>query len=122
MNVLKKNFKEIVEAIKDPIFYRVLIFLALTGTIPSFGTFGYYFMLDVVKLSKFTIALLNVLGYVSLMLGSALFNSVFNKKRIQHPLHLQHRARDFVLAYEPPICNETKRGVRPARYVCNYLR
>lgn len=80
MNVLKKNFKEIVEAIKDPIFYRVLIFLALTGTIPSFGTFGYYFMLDVVKLSKFTIALLNVLGYVSLMLGSALFNSVFNKK------------------------------------------
>ena len=37
-------------------------------------------MLDVVKLYKFTIALLNVLGYISLMLGSALFNAVLNKK------------------------------------------
>lgn len=54
--------------------------MALTGTIPSFGTFGYYFMLDVVKLSKFTIALLNVLGYISLLLGSILFNACLKKK------------------------------------------
>jgi hypothetical protein len=46
---------------------------------PSFGSFGYYFMLDVVKLSKFTIAMLGVLGFVCMFIGSSIFQFWFNK-------------------------------------------
>lgn len=68
---------------KEPIFYRVIVYLLLTGLIPSFGTFGYYFMLDVVQLSKFTVAILGVLGYACLMIGSSLYNYGFNKKEFR---------------------------------------
>ena len=71
------------QAIKEPIFYKVLIYLFLTGLIPSFGTFGYYFMLDVVQISKATIALLGVLGYICLMAGSSIYNYAFNNKEIR---------------------------------------
>jgi hypothetical protein len=81
--VLKQNCSEVWTAIKEPPFHRTLLYLALTCTIPSFGTFGYYFMLDVVQLSKQTIALLNVLGYISLFFGSALFNSCLAKKEFR---------------------------------------
>jgi hypothetical protein len=71
---LKRCQDEIFYAIKEPVFYRVIIFLALNALlIPSFGSFGYYFMLDIVLLSKFTIAMLGVLGYVCLLIGSYLF-------------------------------------------------
>jgi len=62
----------------------VILFLILSGiTVPSFGTFGYYFMLDVVKLSKFTIAMLSVIGYVCLLIGSALFTTFFANMEIR---------------------------------------
>lgn len=57
--------------------------MLLTGLVPSFGTFGYYFMLDVVHISKFTIALLGVLGYICLMFGSSLYNYGLNKKEFR---------------------------------------
>jgi glucose uptake protein GlcU len=47
--------------------------------IPSFGSFGYYFVLDVVKISKFTIAMLGVVGYICLMIGSFLYHKYFTK-------------------------------------------
>lgn len=55
----------------------------MTGLQPSFSTFGYYFMLDIVQLSKFTIAMLGVLGYACLMVGSSLYNYGFNKKEFR---------------------------------------
>jgi hypothetical protein len=69
---------EIAEAVKIKEFKNVLLYLLLTGLlIPSFGSFGYYFMLDVVELSKFTIAMLGVIGYFCLMVGSFLYKSCF---------------------------------------------
>lgn len=51
---LKKNFKQIGQAIVMPEIYLVIGFFLLNGLIsPDFGDFGYYFMLNVVKLSKF---------------------------------------------------------------------
>ena len=71
---LKKNLHEVMQAIRIPIFYKVVLFLVLNGLLlPSFGSFGYYFMLDIVKISKFTIAMLGVLGYICLMIGSSVF-------------------------------------------------
>lgn len=72
------------QAIQIPVFYRVILFLILNGLlIPSFGTFGYYFMLDVVELSKFTIAILGVLGYACLMIGSSVYSCGLNKKEFK---------------------------------------
>ncbi len=48
--------------------------------IPSFGSFGYYFMLDIVQLSKFTIAMLGVLGFVCMFIGTSMFQFWFNKQ------------------------------------------
>lgn len=50
---------------------------------PSFGTFGYYFMLDVVKISKFTIAMLSVIGYICLMIGSSIYHKCFSKREFR---------------------------------------
>jgi hypothetical protein len=44
---------------------------------PSFGSFGYYFMLDVVQVSKFTIAMLGVLGFFCMLIGALMFKSFF---------------------------------------------
>jgi len=48
-------------------------------TVPSFGAFGYYFLLDEVKLSKFTLAMLSVLGSVCLLFGSLMYNKCFRE-------------------------------------------
>lgn len=42
---------------------------------PSFGTFSYYFQMDVIKVSKQNVALLNIVGYICLLCGSQLYNS-----------------------------------------------
>ncbi len=78
---LKKNLTEVMQAIRIPIFYKVVLFLVLNGLLlPSFGSFGYYFMLDIVKISKFTIAMLGVLGYICLMIGSSVFQKYLTRK------------------------------------------
>ena len=52
----------------------MIIYLLIGGLlVPSFGSFGYYFMLDVVKVSKFTYAMLTVLGFLCLLIGSVLY-------------------------------------------------
>ena len=43
--------------------------------VPNFGSFGYYFQTDVLKVSKQNIALLNILGYTCLLFGSQFYNS-----------------------------------------------
>jgi len=62
----------------EPIFYQVIIYLMLTGAlVPSFGSFGYYFMLDVVEISKFTYSLLGLLGFICLGIGTAMYQKYF---------------------------------------------
>lgn len=46
-------------------------------TVPSFGSFGYYFMLDVVGLSKFTYSMLTVLACICLLFGTLMYNRCF---------------------------------------------
>jgi len=76
--------REIKEAFSIPEFRNVLIYLLLTGFLcPSFGSFGYYFMLDVVKISKFTIAMLGVIGFACVIAGSLLFNYCFKNSEIR---------------------------------------
>lgn len=51
---------------------------------PSFGSFGYYFARDVVQLSNFTISLLGVLSFITLIIGSQLYNVYLKNKEIRH--------------------------------------
>ena len=71
-------------------YYSVILYLILTGmVVPSFGTFGYFFMLDVVELSKFTYSMLTVLGYFCLLIGSALYTKYCKDKEFRNLIVLE---------------------------------
>ena len=56
----------------------MLLYLIIGGfLVPSFGSFGYYFMLDVVKISKFTYSMLTVLGFFCLFIGTMIYKKYF---------------------------------------------
>jgi len=68
---MKHNFGEIKDALVLREFRNVLIYMCLSSIVtPSFGVFDYYFFMDVVKLSKFTFAMLSVFGFGTLLLGT----------------------------------------------------
>ena len=77
---IKRNCREIKEGCKIRPIYCVIIYLLITGIlVPSFGSFSYFFMLDVVGISKFAYAMLTVLGYFTLLIGTSLFNRYFKE-------------------------------------------
>ena len=81
---VKRNLSEIVEAFQVREYYSVILYLVLYGLVsPSFGSFGYFFMLDVVELSKFTYSMLTVLGFFCLLIGSALYTKYFKEKEFR---------------------------------------
>lgn len=72
---LKKNSIEIKEAMKIPVIYRTIGFFLLSGLIvPTFSDINYYFVLNVVKFSKFTVSMLSIVGYISLLGGVIMYN------------------------------------------------
>ena len=75
---------EIKQAVQVPEIYQVIMYLSLYGlVVPSFSSFGYFFMLDVVELSKFTYSMLTVLGFFCLLIGSALYTKYFKEKEFR---------------------------------------
>ena len=82
---LKRNMYEIKEAFKIREYYFIILYLFIGGfLVPNFGSFGYYFMLDVVGISKFTYSMLTVLGYVCLLLGTQVFNKYFKESEYRN--------------------------------------
>ena len=75
---LCRYMSEIGQAFTIPEIYCMILYLLLYGlVVPSFSSFGYFFMLDVVELSKFTYSMLTVLGFFCLLIGSALYTKYF---------------------------------------------
>jgi len=67
-----------------PEIHCMIIYLFAYGlVVPSFSSFGYFFMLDVVELSKFTYSMLTVLGFFCLLIGSALYTKYFKEKEFR---------------------------------------
>ena len=67
---LKRNFRQIGQAIVMPEIYLVIVFFIINGLIsPDFGDFSYYFMLNVCNVSKFQYSMLGVIGQVTSILG-----------------------------------------------------
>jgi len=68
---VKRNCAEIKEGLKIKEFYCLIIYLLVSGfLVPSFGSFGYFFMLDVVGISKFAYSMLTVLSFGCLLVGT----------------------------------------------------
>ena len=85
MQEVKRNCSEILEAFQVREYYSVILYLVLYGLVsPSFSSFGYFFMLDVVELSKFTYSMLTVLGFFCLLIGSALYTKYFKEKEFRN--------------------------------------
>ena len=82
---LKRNLYEIKEAFKIREYYLIILYLFIGGfLVPNFGSFGYYFMLDVVGISKFTYSMLTVLGYICLLIGTQFFNKYFKESEYRN--------------------------------------
>ena len=75
---LKRNCSEIKQAFQIKAYYQMILYLVISGLlVPSFSSFDYYFMIDVVGISNSTLALLSVLGYACSFVSTQLFNSYF---------------------------------------------
>ena len=71
---LGRSCTEIGQALQVKEIYSILAFMALYALlIPSFASFDYYFMLDVVGISQFEFSMLCALHYVCMFIGSHLF-------------------------------------------------
>lgn len=69
---------EIGVATKSPEIYRTLLYFLLCGAlVPTFGDINYYFQINVINFSKFTISLLTLLSFVSLLGGTYIYNKYF---------------------------------------------
>lgn len=75
---VKNKVVDIFSVMKSPEIYRTLLYFFLVGAlIPSYGDISYYFSINVVHFSKFTISMLTLLGFVSLMGGTYVYNRFF---------------------------------------------
>lgn len=82
---IKRNIGDMQEALRIREFYSMILYLIIGGfLVPNFGSFGYYFMLDVVKISKFTYSMLTVLGFVCLFCGTLIYKRYFMEKEYRN--------------------------------------
>jgi hypothetical protein len=69
---------------KIPVIYRTIGFFLLSGLmVPTFSDINYYFVLNVVKFSKFTVSMLSIVGYISLLGGVIMYNKWFKHREIR---------------------------------------
>lgn len=81
---VKRNTLEIKEAVKIPAIYKTILFFLLGGLlVPSFGDINYYFILNVVNFSKFTVSMMSIIGYLSLLGGVIMYNRYFKQVEIR---------------------------------------
>lgn len=64
--------------------YRTITYFLLGGLlVPSFADYGYYFYLNEVKFSEFTVSMLNIAAYISLLAGILLYQRFFKHYEIR---------------------------------------
>mmetsp|Transcript_18278 Transcript_18278/g.17402 ORF Transcript_18278/g.17402 Transcript_18278/m.17402 type:complete len:254 (+) Transcript_18278:399-1160(+) len=81
---VKRNLREIKEALMMPQIYRTLLFFILAALVtPSFGTFFYYFALNVLNMTKATLSLLGVLAFFYLFLATFIYTKFFSETEIR---------------------------------------
>jgi Na+/melibiose symporter-like transporter len=75
---LKKNCQAIGRAIKMREIYSLVIFFIAYGILsPKFDDFTYFFLLNVIGISKFIFALLALIGQICHIIGAILYKTFF---------------------------------------------
>jgi len=73
---LKKNCQAIGRAIKmREIYFVVIFFLAKSIIVPSFDEFSYFFLLNVIGISKFMFAVLVLIGQIAHIVGALIYKA-----------------------------------------------
>lgn len=71
-----------------PEIYLVILFFVLNGLIsPDFGDFSYYFMLNVVKISKFQYSMLGVVGSFTSVFGTMYYEKYLKDIEVRTVLY-----------------------------------
>ena len=74
MSVFSRNCHELGQAFQIKEIYSIIIFMGCYALlVPNFGSFDYYFMLDVVGVTQFQYSMISVLHYFCMFIGSYLF-------------------------------------------------
>ena len=66
--------------LEEPIVRRVFLYLILHGFTPSFETFHYFWVLNCLKLSKFTVAIAPIIAGAALVIAPSIFNKYLSVK------------------------------------------
>lgn len=75
-------------AMMMPEIYLVIAFFLLNGLLsPDFGDFSYYFMLNVVKLSKFQYSILGVIGQITSVFGTMYYEAYLKDLEVRRVLY-----------------------------------
>jgi hypothetical protein len=84
---MKRNAREIREAMKIPMIYRTIGFFVMSAAVvPSYGEIQYFFNLNVVKFSKFTVSMLTIVSYVAILVGVIIFGRYFKQREMRQLL------------------------------------
>lgn len=80
---VKRNMTEVREAFKIKEFYGVVLYLVLKGiTVPRFGSFSYYIRTDVYGIPKATLAMMRIVSYVCMYIGSQAYGKFLKGKEL----------------------------------------
>ena len=81
---LKKNCQAIGRAIKMREIYLLIIFIISRAlTVPKFDEFTYFFLLNVIGISKLMFAILVLIGNVSGIIGALIYKSFFRNIEVR---------------------------------------
>ena len=73
----KSNLKDMWKGIKQPEFYRSVLFFIIMGSlVPNFTTFLYYYQVEISGFTQLTYSLLQLLSYITLFLSTFLFQGL----------------------------------------------
>lgn len=68
------KFKRVAKNCEEPIVQTLFLFIILQGLIPNFETFGYYFVLNELRISKFVVGISPIIAGFFLFVGPLLYN------------------------------------------------
>lgn len=71
---MRLRYNRVLKNLEEPIVRRVFLYLILVGFTPAFATFQYFFVLDTLHISKFTVAMAPIIGGAALIIAPPIFN------------------------------------------------
>ena len=74
LQVMRLRWNRVLKNLEEPIVRRVFLYMLLVGFTPSFDSFQYFFVLDILQISKFLVAIAPIIAGAALIIAPPLFN------------------------------------------------